>query len=91
MYIGIINNSDADRCDVIVKLTKQEASDELWKAYNEIFKEFKDDGELEDSEEKYKKDDFLDDLELFCGSAYIQCRDFHINFELHEVKVEVQL
>lgn len=90
MYIGIINNSDVDRCDVILKCTKIEAAEELWKQYNEIYEELKDENELEDSEEKYKKADFLDDAEEFGGSACIQCRGYHINFEIHEVKVEVE-
>ena len=87
MYIGIINNSDVDRCDVFIGKDKNKMQGKLWDSYNKIRKDEEAEENLDD-DEKYSKNDFLEALESPGYSAFIQCYGYHYNFELHEKEIE---
>lgn len=90
IYISVVNNSDADRTDIVYAGKDINAAEhELWSAYNIWLTE----DTLESDYVKYaSKDDFLkaakgDNADISNISAYIQFNDYHVNFELHECEI----
>ncbi len=83
-YVAIINNSNIDRCVVKVFENKKSAIKWLWKEHDVLTRDFKnviDEG----YNPKYTNASFHEAIQKHDNSAFIQCYDFHINFELHEI------
>lgn len=79
-YIGIVNNSENDRTDVIcVNYNKDVVLRQLYAYYMQAKKDEK---PTTDSP-KYRFESFAKATESL--SAFLQYDDYHINFELHEI------
>lgn len=81
-YIGIVNNSENDRIDVIgINRNKDVVLRQLYARYIQMKKDEK---PTADSP-KYRFESFTKAAENTANSAFLQYDDYHVNFELHEI------
>lgn len=84
LHIALVANSDCDRTDIIyIGDDEAVAVERLRAVYNKYLDEFEDEIDVDNSPAYKTLSDFKQAVTDDSNSAYIQCFDKHINFELH--------
>lgn len=83
-YISLYRNSENERSDIVyVGQNRHTAEKKLFEAYKRCYKDFADDFDASSNPKYQTLAAFVSEAVSAVHSAYIQCVDYHIDFELH--------